>query len=94
MDLWIKAQSGRLSKVEDIMQPIEDEFDSVSSWVLYARSKCDAMFPLGFYESEERAMEVLKEIKRHIAFLNVEMGAGRFGELDFESDVVFEMPEK
>ncbi len=49
---------------------------------------------LGEYKSKERALEVLTDIEDHIGFLNVEMGAGRFGELDFQTDIVYEMPKE
>ena len=66
MDLWIRNQKGRLTKISDIMQPIEDKFDNIRGWVLYAVKQSDAMFPLGIYKSKERALEVLDEIQRII----------------------------
>ena len=63
MDLWIRNQKGRLTKISDIMQPIEDKFDNIRGWVLYAVKQSDAMFPLGIYKSKERALEVLDEIQ-------------------------------
>lgn len=69
MDLWIRSQNGRLSKVDDIMQPIEDEFDGVNGWVLYAVKQSGAMSILGIYETEERAIEVLDEIQ-NVIYIN------------------------
>lgn len=86
MDLWIYSQDKKY------LQEIKGVKNNKSS--IWGYSYTDTGILLGTYESEERALEILQEIKRHIAFLNVEMGAGRFGELDFESDVVFEMPKE
>ncbi len=91
MDLWILSQDGTiLINTKNLL--IDDNDNSIYTVETLAIGVHTAN--LGKYESKERALEILQEIKRHIAFLNVEMGAGRFGELDFESDVVFEMPEK
>lgn len=88
MDLWILSQDKEnLTKISNVQYSfINDKFIIATYY--------DNLKVLGEYNSKKRALEVLNEIKRHIAFLNVEMGAGRFGELDFESDIVFEMPEK
>lgn len=87
MDLWIRSQDKeQLLQVERLFlrdKMICTNIREVLGWTL-----------LGEYSSKERALEVLDKIQEHIGFLNVEMGAGRFGELNFQADIVYEMPKE
>lgn len=63
MDLWIKNQKGRLSKIVDIMEPIFDEWGDVEGYCLYGYSSCQSFVHLDIYKTKERALEVLNEIQ-------------------------------
>ena len=85
MELWVRSQNKMLlEKVDGITLDI----------------KCLEIYStrtgriLGNYKTKERTLEVLNEIQEHIGFIEVEISAGRGGELDFQSDIVYQMPEK
>lgn len=97
MDLWIRTQNR-----ENIVKVINgyglkynDKKTIIANYQPDFSDNYDGSYDvLGTYETKERALEVLDKIQEHIGFLNVEMGAGRFGELDFQADIVYEMPKE
>ncbi len=91
MDLWIRSQNREvLTKVNNL---VVEEY-AKDEYIIKNYTNGNVWNGLGFYKSKERALEVLDDIEDHIGFLNVEMGAGRFGELDFQADIVYEMPKE
>ena len=96
MDLWIRSQDEmNLVQIKQISLNYQDNKQVIANYVpeQYENSGCYFEL-LGTYKTKERALKVLDEIKEHIGFLNVEMCAGRFGELDFQSDIIFQMPKE
>lgn len=96
MDLWIRSQDKmNLVQIKQISLNYQDNKQVIANYVpeQYENSGCYFEL-LGTYKTKERALKVLDEIQEHIGFLNVEMCAGRFGELDFQSDIIFQMPKE
>ena len=96
MELWIRSQDKmNLVQIKQISLNYQDNKQVIANYVpeQYENSGCYFEL-LGTYKTKERALEVLDEIQEHIGFLNVEMCAERFGELDFQSDIIFQMPKE
>lgn len=83
MDLWIRSQDKtKLIKTDGIgLTPIGLSIYSIGTTGVLAT-----------YSTKERALKILDEIQRHLAYLEQMISAGRAMELDFESDFVYEMP--
>lgn len=97
MDLWIRSQDKEsIVKINSsVSLKYNDKKTIIANYIPDFSDNYDGSYDiLGTYESKERALEVLDEIQEHIGFLNVEMGAERFGELDFQADIVYEMPKE
>lgn len=109
MDLWIRSQNReKLINCNDITLREKDTeltFDEIINYninnpkiweceIVGYFDKNTEFEILGKYNSKKRALEVLDYIEEHVGFLNVEMGAGRFGELDFQTDIVYQMPKE
>lgn len=96
MELWIRSQDKmNLVKIRQISLDYSNKKKIIANYMpdLFENSGCYFEL-LGTYKTKERALKVLDEIQEHIGFLNVEMCAGRFGELDFQSDIIFQMPKE
>lgn len=93
MDLWIRSQD-RENLLKTTIVAMEEITENEEYWIYAGHEEYDPYKVFGIYKSKERALEVLDKIQEHIGFLNVEMGAGRFGELDFQADIVYEMPKE
>lgn len=85
MELWIRSQDRKSLVKVDSNLTVDDTNSIFCDY--------DSHF-IGSYKTKERALEVLDYIEDHVGFLNVEMGAGRFGELDFQTDIVYQMPKE
>ena len=91
MELWIRSQD----KENLLNNPLRIYYDNNYEGVHKIKANTyDETICLGTYKTKERVLEVLNEIQEHIGFIEVEISAGRGGELDFQSDIVYQMPEK
>lgn len=60
MELWIKTQEKRLAQIVDFLEPREDREGKF--YTLNGFNAIGSFIMLGKYNTEERALEVLKEI--------------------------------
>lgn len=64
MDLWIRSQEGRISRIVDILEPRETEKSGLKGgWGIYAFNFCGGFLSLGYYKTKEQALEVLDDIE-------------------------------
>ena len=64
MELWIRSQDGlRLAKMDSIIINVRNKKEITSNYS-YTSDGFEKDIPLGEYNSEERALEVLDEIQR------------------------------
>lgn len=97
MDLWIRTQNreNTVKVINGYGLKYNDKKTIIANYQPDFTDKYDGYYEaLGTYKTKERALEVLDDIDDHIGFLNVEMCTGRFGELDFQSDIIFQMPKE
>lgn len=88
MDLWIKTQRGRLSKIVDILEPILDEWEKEEGYCLYGYNSCQLFVPLAMYKTKKRALEVLDEIQnRLMPKFKVDAAKAKYQGLD-DNDVI------
>lgn len=97
MDLWIRTQSheNTVKIINGYGLKYNDKKIIIANYQPDFTDKYDGYYEvLGTYKTKKRALEVLDDMDDHIGFLNVEMCAGRFGELDFQTDIIFQMPKE
>lgn len=89
MELWIRSQDRKsLKKVSDITTHFGN-----AKFGIY-----EEMIPIGYYETEKRALKILDEIQKIIKWCQTDMRNVTIGDVDnligsFE-DYVYEMPKE
>lgn len=88
MDLWIRSQDEtRLIKANNLRVS--------GTYKTEIKEEGDVFrISLGEYKTNTRALEVLDEIKKHLTYLSFHAYSGRIDELNYEEDIVFEMPKE
>jgi hypothetical protein len=97
MELWIRSQDKKiLQQVKNLYVATYSEERGFGIYDLRYDDledidDCDV--PLGFYKSKERALEVLDEIQRHIAYNDIEISSGNACNISYD-EYVYEMPKE
>lgn len=96
MNLWIRSQDkeylGEVSKLFYSYDEIDDKH-LIRTFVI--DNLRNGIIQLGTYKTKERALEVLDEIQRHLEFSTAVIASDDAeSELDWLSDIVYQMPQE